>query len=137
MWDSVNIMNAVGDFLLFHTLFFFGGAVPFVLVSTVIYYCVCFVKRRSPAFPLTVVDAATFLIVALTWSFLVEFVPLRKAMGNLLDVVVLGGIFGFLYCLRLPLLWRWQGRKNLMSIVTFLVMLVVTTILTILIPSWE
>ena len=137
MWDSMNFLNVVGDFLLFHALFFWGGALPLVLVSTLVYYCACFGKRKNLDFPLAIVDVATFLIVALTWSFLVEFVPLRKAMGNLLDVVILGGIFGFLYCLRLPLLWRWQGRKNLMSIVTFLIMLVVTIILTILIPSWE
>lgn len=116
----------------FYFLFF---PAPVVLVSSLLYLCALRFRGRRVTIPFSWLDAVVPAISLIFWCLIDEYVLTdHKRMGNMLEILGLGGLFSLLFVLRLYVLYCRPGLKSRVVLVASAVVFVSAVVMALFVP---
>ena len=109
--------NIISGICLF--VFLIGtGAIWFVLPTLIAFPFLFRLRKGVWRFPCNLVDVLTILLVCIIWVYFSGKDSMGRGLGWFGDLIAIGLVYGILFALRTPFVWKNIRCRMMVSIIT-------------------
>lgn len=124
------IIDAIINCIIFFGAYFgiWGGWI--VIISLVMYLCVCRLVRGAWRSPYSWFDILTALSMCVIWYHGAQHDFNHRGIGRFIDLMVMGGIYSVVLLFRIPFIWNHPQWRTKISFASFLILSLMAIIIT-------